>query len=106
MGGRGHGPVIVTQDTLVVVFEGLTADFSEQAGLVVFHGEPALGEAQGAARLSPDAGELRRESYFQPIGPFVSDVEPVLPHDKMGSSFLSFAIRVVVSAHTNFSTSV
>ena len=58
VGGRGHCPVIVTQDTLVVILKALATNFGEQSGFVVLHGEPTFGEAQCTACLSPNTGEL------------------------------------------------
>ena len=45
MGGRGHGPVIVAEDTLVIVFQPLPTDFAEESvlGLDI---RPSFGKAQ------------------------------------------------------------
>ena len=55
MGGRGHRPVIVAQDTLVIVFQRLASDFGEEPGLFVLHREPALGKTQRSTGLSPNS---------------------------------------------------
>ena len=92
VGGRGHGPVIVAQNTFVVVFHRLTTDLGKQSGLVVLHGQPTLGQAQISAGLPPNPGELGRELYLKPIGTLVSEIDPVLAHDELSPRAVATAI--------------
>ena len=79
---RRHGPVVRTDDTLIVVRQCLTTDLCEQSVLAQLG--PRLVEVQGALSfLAPDALMLDVDSRFE-VGTFVIHYQTRSLHHEVG----------------------